>query len=164
MFQLRHQAVRAVAAATVLGAFIIGNPSLVKAGPAQAALSPATTESAPETAKPSPVEARIKELHNRLHITAAQQTQWNNLVQVMRDNAKAMMDLQKGRTQDVNSMTAVDAVKSYAAVIEAHEAGMGKFVPAFQALYESMSNTQKKVADSMFRKGVRTAAAKAGNA
>jgi len=41
---------------------------------------------------------------------------------------------------------------------------MGKFVPAFQALYESMSNTQKKVADSMFRKGVRTAGAKAGNA
>jgi hypothetical protein len=179
MFQFRYQAVRAVAAAAVLGAFIIGNPSLVKAGVAQApaaksvapqeilaeaALSPATTESAPETAKPSPVEARIKELHNRLHITAAQQTQWNNLVQVMRDNAKAMMDLQKERSQDVKSMTAVDAVKSYAAVIEAHEAGMGKFVPAFQALYESMSNTQKKVADSMFRKGVRTAGAKAGNA
>ena len=168
MFQFRYQAVRAIAGAAVLGAFIIGNPLLVKAGvvqaPAEAALSPATTAPAPEAAKPNPVEARIKELHNRLHIEAAQQTQWDNLVQVMRDNAKAMMDLQKERAQDVKSMTAVDAVKSYAAVIEAHEAGMGKFVPAFQALYESMSNTQKKVADSMFRKGVRTAAAKASNA
>ena len=40
-------------------------------------------------------------------------------------------------------MTAVDAVKSYQAVIEAHEAGMAKFVPAFQALYDSMSDAQK---------------------
>jgi hypothetical protein len=57
-------------------------------------------------------------------------------------------------------MTAVDAVKSYAAVIEAHEVGMNKFVPAFQALYESMSNAQKKTADSMFESRVMTAAAK----
>jgi len=111
-------------------------------------------------AKANPVEARIKKLHNRLQITAAQQVQWDNLVEVMRDNAKTMMDLQKQRGQDAKSMTAVDAVKSYAAVIEAHEAGMSKFVPAFQALYDKMSNTQKKIADSMFKTRVITASAK----
>ncbi|MGA8058553.1 MAG: Spy/CpxP family protein refolding chaperone, partial [Candidatus Binataceae bacterium] len=82
------------------------------------------------TAKADPVEAHIKELHNKLHITAAQQTQWDSLVQVMRDNAKAMTDLQKQRGQDASAMTAVDAIKSYQAVIAAHEAGMAKFVPA----------------------------------
>jgi len=179
MFSFRLQSVRSVAAAIVLGAFIPCNPLPVAAGVmqapaaksvapykilAQVAPSSATTEPAPETTKPDPVEARIKELHNKLHLTAAQQTPWDNLVQVMRGNAKAMMDLQKERSQDAKSMNAVDAVKSYAAVIEAHEAGMGKFVPAFQALYESMSDAQKKIADSMFRNRVRTAAAKASDA
>jgi periplasmic protein CpxP/Spy len=179
MIQFRHQVVRAAAAATVLGAFILCNPLPTAAGVAQApaakpvapheilaeaALSPATTEAAPEAAKPDPVEARIRELHNKLHIKGAQQTQWDNLVAVMRGNAKAMMDLQRQRSEDVKSMTAVDAVKSYAAVIEAHETGMGKFVPAFQALYESMSDSQKKIADSMFRQRVRTATAKANDA
>jgi hypothetical protein len=166
----------AVAAAILLSTFIFGNPSANSADLAQARAAkslgaheilaqasppPATTEPAPAPSEAdAAVEARIKELHRKLHITAAQQTQWNNLVQVMRDNAKAMIDLQKQRAQDVNSMTAVDAVKSYAAVIEAHEAGMNKFVPAFQALYDSMSDAQKKIADAMFRSRVRSGAKK----
>jgi periplasmic protein CpxP/Spy len=127
---------------------------------AQASTSPATTEPAAPGEKADPIEARIRELHSRLHITAAQQSQWDKLVQVMRDNAKAMDDLQKQRARDAKDMTAVDAVKSYQAVIEAHEAGMAKFVPAFQALYDSMSDSQKKIADAMFRTKVRTASAK----
>jgi LTXXQ motif family protein len=165
----------AVAAAILLSTFIFGNPSANSADLAQARASkslaaheilaqaapPATTEPAPAPSEAdAAVEGRIKELHQKLHITTAQQTQWNNLVQVMRDNAKAMIDLQKQRAQDVNSMTAVDAVKSYAAVIEAHEAGMNKFVPAFQALYDSMSDAQKKIADAMFRSRVRSGAKK----
>ncbi len=167
----------AVAAFILPSSFIFGNPSLANSADlaqasaakslpayeilAQTSPPPATTQPAPAPAEANPaVEARIKELHSKLHITAAQQTQWDNLVQVMRDNATAMIDLQKKRAQDVKSMTAVDAVKSYAAVIEAHEAGMNKFVPAFQALYDSMSPAQKKIADAMFRSRVRTAAKK----
>jgi LTXXQ motif family protein len=180
MFSFTQTAARAVAAATLLGSIVLAGPfaSAAAVAPAvavvqtdyaagyapqilaQASTSPATTESAPASDKADPVEARIKELHKRLHITAAQQTQWDNLVQVMRDNAKAMTDLQQQRKQDAKAMTAVDAVKSYQAVIEAHEAGMAKFVPAFQALYDSMSDAQKKTADAMFRSKVRTAAAK----
>jgi len=55
---------------------------------------------------------------------------------------KAMYDLQKQRGADVKDMSAVDAVKSYQAVIEAHETGMSKFVPAFQSLYDSRSDSQ----------------------
>jgi hypothetical protein len=176
MFSFTHSSARAVAAAALLGTFVIGvplaaratdqtQPPAGKALPSQEKLAnasapPATTEPAPTVAKNDPVEARIKELHNRLHITTAQQVQWDNLVEVMRANAKAMMDLQKQRGEDAKSMTAVDAVKSYAAVIEAHEAGMSKFVPAFQALYDKMSDAQKKVADSMFQNRVITASAK----
>jgi hypothetical protein len=73
---------------------------------------------------------------------------------------KAMYDLQKQRGADVKDMSAVDAVKSYQAVIEAHETGMSKFVPAFQSLYDSRSDSQKHIADAMFRGKVRAASAK----
>jgi periplasmic protein CpxP/Spy len=174
MFPFTHPAARAVAAATLLGTFVFGAPLLAsslalaqeaKSIPAHemiasASAPAATTEPAPMGTKSTPVEARIKELHNKLHITAAQQTQWDSLVEVMRDNAKTMMDLQKERGQDAKSMSAVDAVKSYAAVIDAHQAGMTKFVPAFEALYHSMSDSQKKIADTMFENKVITASAK----
>ena len=177
MFSHTQSAARKIAAATLLGSLVLAGPVAIASSDfagqvsavhlvptpellAQASTSPATTEPAPPAEKSDPVEARIKELHRKLHITAAQQTQWDNLVQVMRDNAKAMYDLEKERKEEAKNMTAVDAVKSYQAVIEAHEAGMAKFVPAFQALYDSMSNAQKQTADAMFRSRVRSAAAK----
>ena len=95
------------------------------------------------------VEARIKELHKTLHITAAQKPQWDSLAKVMRSNAQTMADLQKQRAADAQSMSAVDVVKSYESVIEAHEDGMKKFVPPFEALYDTMSDAQKKTADSL---------------
>src|SRR5579864_2870913 len=107
-------AVRAVAAATLLGTFIFANPLSANAAdlaqapkslPAHEVLAkgspPATTEPAPAPAQANAaVETRIKELHRKLHITADQQTQWDNLVQVMRTNATAMIDLQKQRAKD----------------------------------------------------------------
>jgi periplasmic protein CpxP/Spy len=114
----------------------------------------------PEPAGSSPVEARIEELHKKLHITDAQKPQWDAVAQVMRENAQAIVDLEKQRATDVQSMTAVDVVKSYESVIEAHEAGIKKFITAFEALYDSMSEEQKKIADSLFRSRARTAAKK----
>ncbi len=165
---------RTLAVATLLGSLVLAFPLLANAGDfgassapivlAQAAAAPATTQPASLNAGPDEaVEAHIKELHNRLHITAAQQAQWDNLVAVMRSNATTMVDLQKARGQDVSSMNAVDAIKSYQMVIREHEKGMDKFVPAFEALYSTMSDAQKKTADSMFRGNVRTASAKASS-
>ena len=173
MSSFAQKIARALAATTLVGSLALAGSFAIAADPAGSATAatpeilaqastaaPATTESAPAGEKSDPVEARIKELHSRLHITAAQQSQWDKLVQVMRDNAKAMDDLQAQRKQDASAMTAVDAVKSYQAVIEAHETGMAKFVPAFQDLYDSMSPAQKKTADAMFRSKVRVAASK----
>jgi hypothetical protein len=159
-----NPAVRAAgAAATLLGAIVFASPSLAASGevlaqaPSQQAMAAPASESA---ASASTVEARIKDLHRRLHITEAQKPQWDNLAQVMRDNAKAMTDLQKERATDAQSMSAVDVVKSYETVIEAHEDGMKKFVPPFEALYNSLSDAQKKTADSLFRSRERTSASK----
>ena len=182
MIPFSHPAVRAAtAAATLLGAMVLASPLFAASGDlsqAAAAKSPAAREllaqaAPPEAMTPPPatsgeaaassserIDARIRELHKKLHITAAQETQWNDLAQVMRDNAKAMVDLQAQRTANAPSENAVDVVKSYASVIEAHEAGMKKFIPAFEALYNSMSDEQKKTADSLFRSRARAAARK----
>ena len=164
MISFTHPAVRAVsAAATLLGAIVLASPAFAAGGdvltPAsshQAMAAPAS-ESATSA---SMVEVDIRDLHKRLHITEAQKPQWDNLTQVMRDNAKAMTDLQKERAADAQSMSAVDVIKSYESVVQAHEDGMKKFIPPFEALYNSMSDAQKKTADSLFRNRERASAAK----
>jgi hypothetical protein len=147
MSPFTHPAARAVLAVTLLGSALLARPLLAASGNlALAAVKPAPAD---------PVEARIKALHSKFHITATQETLWSNVTQVMRDNAKAMQDLRKDRAKNEESMSAMDELKSYAAGIEAHETGLQKFIPVFQALYDGMSDTQKKAADIEFRKHAR---------
>jgi hypothetical protein len=68
--------------------------------------------------------------------------------------------IEKQRAADANSMSAVDVVKSYQSVIEAHEDGMKKFIPPFGALYNTMSDAQKKTDDALFRSREKASAAK----
>ncbi len=162
MILFKHPGARTFgAAATVLGAIVLASPLFVaRQALAQASSQVAMASTASESAKPAPVEARIRDLHRRLHITDAQKPQWDSLAQVMRNNAQAMMELQKQRAADAKSMNAVDVVKSYASVVEEHEAGMKRFIPPFEALYDTMSDAQKKTADSLFRSHQQNSAAK----
>ena len=177
MVLFKHAAARAASAAVaILGVIVLASPLWASSGDfsqapannasasreilAQAAPQVAMVAPSSDAARPATVEARIRDLHKRLRITDAQKTQWDNLAQVMRDNAQAMVDLQKERSADAQSMNAVDVVKSYASVIEAHEAGMKKFIPPFEALYDTMSDAQKKTADSMFRNREQASAAR----
>lgn len=160
MIAFTHRTARAAGvAATLLGAIVLASPVFAASSEAQSPAQQAMAAPADSSAM-APVEARIKDLHKKLHITAAQKPQWDALALVMRDNAQAMVDLQKQRAADSQSMSAVDVIKSYESVIEAHEDGMKKFVPPFEALYNSMSDAQKKTADSLFRNREKASAAK----
>jgi protein CpxP len=97
------------------------------------------------------VEARITELHAKLHITQAQEDLWKNVTQVMRDNAQTLDALTKARSAHAQTMTAVDDFKSYSDIAEAHAEGIKKFIPVFGELYASMSDAQKQNADTLFR-------------
>jgi len=97
------------------------------------------------------VEARIKELHAKLNITQAQEDLWTNVTQVMRDNAQTVDALIKVRSGNAKTMTAIDDLKSYGNVADAHAEGLKKFIPVFGTLYASMSDAQKKNADTIFR-------------
>jgi len=136
----------------LIGGMLLGGIILSSSLPVTAAGSKAKPVPA------DPVEARIKKLHGDLHITAAQESQWSDVAQMMRDNGKAMADLRQQRVDDSKALGAVDELKSYAAVIDAHADGLHKFIPVFQSLYDSMSDAQKKTADSVFRSRMLAAA------
>jgi protein CpxP len=120
-------------------------------------IASAQTKSAPaHTSKASTVdanEARIADLHAKLKITPAQEELWKSVTEVMRANAKAMEPLRKARAEKAPTMTAVEDFTSYAEIADVHADGIKKFVPVFTALYDSMSDAQKKNADTMFRGG-----------
>ncbi len=69
----------------------------------------------------------------------------------MRDNAKAMDAIYQQRAEKLASMTAVDNMQSFAQIEQERAQDMQKLVPAFQTLYGSLSDQQKKTADQMFR-------------
>jgi hypothetical protein len=50
-------------------------------------------------------------------------------------------------------MTAVEDFTTYAEIADVHADGVKRFVPVFTALYDSMSDAQKKNADHIFRRG-----------
>jgi periplasmic protein CpxP/Spy len=119
---------------------------------------------APDRKGPNPhvsVESRIAELRTRLQITEAQQPQWNAFTQVMRENAAHMQQVlaEHGQRQD---MSALDDLRAYAAIAEAHAQDMQRLVPAFQTLYEAMSPDQKQLADTTFRQFQRSEARRLG--
>ena len=160
-----------LAAVAALGVGLTGwaPPSVAQSngstGLAPAVAAPATTATpaakAPKAKKArtprapgAGIEGRIKSLHEDLKITAAQEDQFNAMAQVMRDNGKAMAELGRKRRAAAKTMTAVDNLKTYEEISDAHTDGLKKLVPAFQKLYDSMSVEQKKTADTVFNQRV----------
>jgi hypothetical protein len=97
------------------------------------------------------VEQRITELHKQLRITPAQDAQWQQFAQVMRDNARNMDQLMEQRASKVSTMTAPEDLQFYADVSAQHAQDIQKLTVAFQTLYTSFPDDQKKTADVVFR-------------
>jgi len=100
-------------------------------------------------------ELRIKDLHAKLKITPEQEAQWGKVSQAMLDDAKTMDTLTQARIDHAKDMTAVDDLKSYGEIVDAHAAGLKKLTPLFADLYAGMTDEQKKEADALFRYGER---------
>jgi periplasmic protein CpxP/Spy len=119
---------------------------------------PATASSSPLAGHPvagktaqERVEQRIKELYSQLRITPAERPQWDQFAQVMRDNARDMDQAWLQRVNHVESMNAVQNMQSYEQIAEQHAQHVQKLVPAFQNVYNVMSEQQKQLADQVFR-------------
>ena len=148
MINLIHSYVPKIAIAAVIGGICLAQPAFSDdAAPATDA-KPATMKH--ESGKQR-VEERIKALHEKLGITADQETKWTAVAKVMRKNEAELHALVEKRHATENA-SAVDDLKSYQAIAEAHVRGIKKLIPVFEDLYNSMSEDQKKNADDVFGK------------
>ena len=98
-------------------------------------------------------ESQIKQLEGALTITETQKPLWNDLTQVMRDNAKEMDALTKDMHEKTETMNSVEQLKLHSQITEAHLAQLKKLIPPFEAFYNSQSDEQKKITDTLFRTG-----------
>ncbi len=116
---------------------------------AQAATSAPTTSAQPPKGPTLDVESRITDLHKKLGITAAQEPQFKAYADVLRANAQALEKLFEERAKETD-FSAPARLRWYARLTAAHAENVGKLVPVFEALYQVLSDPQKKAADTYF--------------
>lgn len=95
-------------------------------------------------------ETRIRKLHDRLRITADEETQWNAVAQVMRDNDTAFRTNLNDATSEMKNATAVTDLKTFQIIADRHSSGLRAFIPAFEKLYAVMPAAQQKRVDGVF--------------
>jgi periplasmic protein CpxP/Spy len=152
---------RSVAIAALMGAAMIAiPPATARADTAAGAAIQLAQAAAPQTPaakgatkpKGETVEQRIAKLHKALKITPDEEPKWSAVAQAMRDNAANMEKLVAAkRTTPPQNMTAVDDLKMYQEFAQAHVDGLNNLAVSFEALYVSMPDAQKKLADEVFR-------------
>lgn len=97
------------------------------------------------------LEDRIKDLHTKLQITPQQEDLWGKVADTMRQNSQHMRGLYEQRMSQTEKFTAVDDLKSYGDLAQAHADSVKSLESAFEPLYAALSDTQKKAADAAFQ-------------
>jgi hypothetical protein len=138
--------------AVLTSTFLIGGafaqaPNPSAGAPASASSSPLMAADAKRNAQ---VEKHIAALHGSLKITPAEESQWANVAETMRGGAIELDRAIDKRAAIVDSGTAVDNLKAYGEIAQAHVDSVKKLAAAFSPLYNSMPDDQKKVADEVF--------------
>lgn len=115
--------------------------------------APAAPSGAPEMSATTraAVDERIAKLQSQLGITEAQMPLWSAFAQTMRDNAATTDALFARRAGAVSKMNAVDNMHSYAQIARAYADNTERLATAFDSLYASLSDVQKRAADTLFR-------------
>ena len=126
---------------------------LASANPSFAASSKKKSSAVARTSAVDRTEAEIKQLQGTLKITETQEELWNNLINVMRENAKEMDAFRNERAANIKTMNAVEHMKFHSQTTKAYLDQMEKLIPPFEAFYESMSDQQKNITDIIFRTG-----------
>ena len=148
------KSIGAAAAAAVVTVILSGAPAVAWPGLAKPPIAGNKTIPVADT-QPSGrgpearIQGRINQLHERLRITAAQEDKFKALADVMTANAQSMGSLLQERMQD-NDTSAEASLNWYSRLVDAHSQSLKKFIPAFNDLYASLSDDQKRMADRMF--------------
>jgi len=147
-YRVVFQATLVVVMVAFLSIIFFANANLSYAASVKKKSSAVTRTSAVDHA-----EAQIKQLQGTLNITDAQKELWNNLTQVMRENAKGMDALTMERAEMTETMNSLERMKFHRQITEAHLDHLQKIIPPFEAFYASMSDQQKNITDVIFRTG-----------
>jgi periplasmic protein CpxP/Spy len=159
-YEMKIQGATMKKAFVILAATLSMSGAFVQSASAQTAASSATATAAAASSAEmraaqhqQRVEERIAYLHSALKITADQEPQWKTFADTMRSNGQNMAELFKQRAESEGQRNALDDMKQYAQIAQAHADDMQKLVTAFEPLYNSFSPEQKKLADTTFRHG-----------
>jgi hypothetical protein len=130
----------------LIGAALAQSPDSSAAAPAASSSAMMTTDAK----RNAQVEKHITALHGTLKITPAEESQWANVAQTMRGSAIELDKAIDKRAAIVDSGTAVDNLKAYGEIAQAHLDSVKKLATAFSPLYDAMPDDQKKLADEVF--------------
>jgi hypothetical protein len=139
-----------VIASTLLISAAYAHSPAASVGPSAASASAIPVVAKSAAAPGTDVEKHIRVLHTKLAITAAEEPQWAQVAQTMRDSATELDKAIDKRQAIVASATAPDNLNAYGDIAQAHADGVKKLAAAFSTLYESMPDDQKKIADDVF--------------
>jgi periplasmic protein CpxP/Spy len=139
--------------AALAGAFVASQIGLAGLGlaagnPGDVQLAQAAPRSAPSGGAPN-VEQQLSQIRSQLHITPQQQAQFDAFAQAMRQNFQEMQSVMQ-REQQSPPHNAVEQLQAQAQGAQAEAAGLQRLEAPFQALYASLSPTQKRDADQIF--------------
>jgi hypothetical protein len=144
MLTLSRSVTYAAAMLTLAGGLVLSLPA------SSATMTKSKHSATPAMAMADRVETRIKTLHDKLQITSAQEDAWGEVASAMRENETAFKAMVDDREKNGASMTAVDDLKSYQKLMQAHADNAEKVADAFESLYDNMTDAQKKQADQLF--------------
>ena len=119
--------------------------------------APATDNAAPTMTLEQMANQRIEDLHSQLNITQKEETKWNKFAEVMRNNARSLDQAYQARAGKIDSMSAVENMRSYAHIERMRASDMQKLITPFQSLYASLSPQQKQQANDVFRQHAQAA-------
>ena len=140
-----------VIVAVLVSSFVCGAALAQTSDPAPAAANATRPEMAKSDAKrDNAVEQHITQLRAQLKITPAEESQWTQVAETMRENARELDRAIDKRDAGIASATAIDNLNSYSEIAQVHANGVKKLASAFSGLYSVMSDAQKKEADVVF--------------
>lgn len=97
------------------------------------------------------LEKRIAALRDQLAITGAQRKPWRDFAAVMRTNEAQLYSAVARRAGRIRTGNALENLRLYGLVAAVHAANVQRLLGAFQPLYDTLSERQRKIADTILR-------------
>ena len=148
-----------VAGIAALGLLALAPVQAQQLAQAQSTARPAPQKAAPQKApqaqaQPAPgaapnVEEQVADLRKQLNVTAAQQPQFDALASAIRQNAQDMSANMPPPGQNA-ALNAVEGMRMAQKLAQSEADSLNRLLPPLQALYDTLSPDQKKVADQLF--------------